>query len=412
MKRMISIVFTLGAIALLYQFLTLFIMNKHDAVYSVKTDDNSYMINEDYNKTKDYNMYYFLIKDKKNNSFVYSINKSLNRQSRIIKEIKSYQNNNLYCIAPVLKNKIIDNVLCKLDGIQVSTSYLRQIGNQDIQVFNTSLKNNGYKLNEELDKETQIKQSYGNISIYDLVDPNLYITMWVYNGICILNNGEIKYRDLLRNDIYENNYAILVDKFYVSIKTDNSDYGSFFVVNIKDGGKALIDSDYSISKNSYFNGVYKTKIYFTDIDNNKQYIIDPKNEVVEEAITSKYFDGEELKNIDISDLTRERKYFSSKKIDQNIMNKYQDKKLIKSFKNHYYLDSDGGVYKIVGDYTDNKILLFKFEDFKEMKVINNRVFGISGDTLYSYSEEEGLRKIAYNRELVYNYKNIVDIYEK
>lgn len=387
-------------------------MNRHDAVYSVKTSDNSFMINEDYDKIADYNMYYFLIKDKKDNSFVYSLNKSLNKQSRIIKDIKSYQNNNLYCIAPVLKNKVIDNVLCKLDGVQVSTSYLKQIGNGDIQTFNISLKKDGYNLNEDLDKETTIKQSYGNMSIYNLVDPNIYITMWGYNGVYILNNENIQYRDFLRYDVYENNYAMLVDKFYISINTDNADYGSFFVVNIKDGGKALIDSDYSVSKNSYFNGVYKNKVYFTDIDNNKQYTIDPKNEVVSEVTTPKYFDGEELKDIDINELTREKKYFVDKKLDQEIVDKYKDKKLIKTFKNHYYLDNDGSVYKIVGNYFDNKILLFKFDDFKEIKVVNNRVFGISSDTVYSYSDEEGLRKVAYNRELIYNYKNIFDIYEK
>ena len=44
-----------------------------------------------------------------------------------------------------------------------------------------------------------------------------------------------------------------------------------------------------------------------------------------------------------------------------------------------------------------------------MKVVGNTVFGINNDTLYMYSNKDGLKKILSNRELIYNFKNIYDI---
>lgn len=415
MKKMITIVFILGALSLVYQFFAMFIMNKHSALYSLKTNDNSYMISENFKKDSKYHMYYLQFTDNEENHFVDSINIDLNRQSRIIKNVKSYQNNNLKCIAPILKNKSITNILCNLDNQEVSLSYLKQIGNSDVNQFIDTLKKDGYTVKEDLDKDTQIVKTYGNISIYNDLDPNIYITMWGYNGTYILNNANIIYKDFLHYDYYENKFSRLVGKYYVSIDTDSDDYGSFYVVNIKDGGVASIDSDFNISKNGYFNGIYKNALYYTDIDNQKQYIYDPVKEEIRECSSNnqgKYYDGENLVDIDINELTSTPKYFVDYKIDTKLQEKYPDKQFVTSLGNKYYLDSDGSVYKIIDEYYDYKVLLFKFNDFKELKVVNNNVYGISGDTVYQYSDDLGLRKVAYNRELLYNYKNIYGVYEK
>ena len=79
-------------------------------------------------------------------------------------------------------------------------------------------------------------------------------------------------------------------------------------------------------------------------------------------------------------------------------------------KNAIRIDKDGSVYLIVGDYIDYKVLLFKFSDFKELKLVNNNVYGISKDTIYMYNTSVGLRKVASYRELNYNHKNMYDVY--
>ena len=75
------------------------------------------------------------------------------------------------------------------------------------------------------------------------------------------------------------------------------------------------------------------------------------------------------------------------------------------------MDTDGSVYQIISDYYDQKVKLFQLDDFKELKVLNNNVYGVSKDTVYIYNNKIGLKKAVVNRELIYNYKNIYDVYE-
>ena len=415
MKKMVTVVLLLGAIALIYQFFVSCVISRHDAAYSIKTSDNSYMVKENYKKEKNFHMYSLLIEDKDKNVFAAIYNVDLNRSSRIIKDVKEYSDGNLICIAPILKDKKIENLSCTLDKKQVSVSYLHQIGNTSINKFVDNLKQDGYTFNNEIDLNNNISSTTSNISTFDNLEDNLYVTMWGYKGIYLLNQNKIEYKDYLSKDSYFNTYSILCDKYYVSLDTDESEIGAFYVANIKDGGKAHIDFDFSLSKNSYINGIYKGKIYITDIDRRVEYAINPATEKIEEVGSgkkSKYFDGESLKEVDISELVNEKKYFIYEKIDEKISSKYSGLNLIYSHDSYYYKDSNNNVYQVLKDFPDYKILLFKFDDFKEMKVVNNNVFGIVGDTVYMYNNNIGLRKVAQNRELVYNYQNIYDIYYK
>lgn len=415
MKKMVTVVLLLGAIALIYQFFVSCVISRHDAAYSIKTSDNSYMVKENYKKEKSFHMYSLLIEDKDKNVFAAIYNVDLNRSSRIIKDVKEYSDGNLICIAPILKDKKIENLSCTLDKKQVSVSYLHQIGNTSINKFVDNLKQDGYTFNNEIDLNNNISSTTSNISTFDNLEDNLYVTMWGYKGIYLLNQNKIEYKDYLSKDSYFNTYSILCDKYYVSLDTDESEIGAFYVANIKDGGKAHIDFDFSLSKNSYINGIYKGKIYITDIDRRVEYAINPATEKIEEVGSgkkSKYFDGESLKEVDISELVNEKKYFIYEKIDEKISSKYSGLNLIYSHDSYYYKDSNNNVYQVLKDFPDYKILLFKFDDFKEMKVVNNNVFGIVGDTVYMYNNNIGLRKVAQNRELVYNYQNIYDIYYK
>ena len=413
MKRMITIVLILGALALIYQFFVLFITNKHDATYSVKTSDNSYMIQEKYKRKDGFNIYYLKIEDKNKNNFVLSFDVDLNRQSRIVKDIKEYKGNSIYCIAPILKDKQLKDISCNYKNQQVSITYLHQINNKEIDNFINDLKNQGYEFNNEIDKTTNIVKTQDNISIYDDLDEDLFITIWGYKNLYIANNKTIQKKDLLNKDSYFNDYGILCDKYYVALNTDEKEFTSFFVANIKNGGKAKVEFDYIISRNSYFNGIHKGKIYLTDIDYKRQYVINPATEKIEEVGTSnelKYYDGKILKDVDIAFLTQEKRYFINNEIKEELSNKYKGYSLIESYGNYYYLDTDGSVYQIVSDYSDYKILLFNLNSFKEFKIINNNIFGISNDTIYMYNNNVGLRKVISYRELNYNYKNMYDVY--
>ena len=129
MKKLFNTMIALLIFLLVYQFFVTFLINKRDYNYSLATKDNDYLVKEKYNRKKGVNMYSFLITDKDKNSFVYSYKGNLNRQSRVLKDIISYNNNGLHCIAPVFKNDSIESVVCKYKKQLVSYTYLKQIGN-------------------------------------------------------------------------------------------------------------------------------------------------------------------------------------------------------------------------------------------------------------------------------------------
>lgn len=412
MKKMIRVVIILGALFLIYQIFIIFFINEHESTYSIKTSDNSFMIKEKYKKHGKFNMYYLRFEDKDKNSFVASYDLSKNRQSQVIKDIKTYKDGNLYCIAPILNDKEINNISCRQGNTQVSVSYLHQIKNNSINDFIDILKLQGYNLYDELDIDNKPIKKENNIAVYDNLDDNLYMTMWGYKGVYILKNDSINYKDFLDSDMYFNNYSILSGKYYVTLSVSGSQVISFFVVNIKEGGKMEKIIEKSISKNSYINGVYKNKVYFTDIENGIQYFINPELEKIEEVGSGDncvYYNGKELQNINSKSLVDEKKLFIEKAISQKLIDVNGNYNYLESNGNYYYNDKNN-IYEVVGDFYENKILLFSYDDFKEMKVKNNNVFGINGDTIYMYNNETGIRKVASNRELLYNYANIYDIY--
>lgn len=412
MGKMIKIVVLLGVLFLVYQFFILFLVNNHKIRYSVKTDDNSFMIDEQYKKQGKYNMYYLKLTDKDQNSFVASYDIGYNRESQIVKDVKIYNDGEIYCIAPILKNKQIGYISCRKGQNQVSVTYLHQIGNNNVNSFIEALKSGGYSLYNELDINNSIVKTENNVSIYNNLSDKLYISMWGYKGPYVLNKDNIVYKDVLANDIYFNTYGILCNRYYVILGVDGNEINSYYVINIKDGGKAEKEIEYNISKNIYINGIHNNKIYFTDTDNRVQYMIDPAREKIEEAGSGSdalYYDGKEMQHVDISSLVNEKKYFIEKAISQDLISINGNYNYIESYGNYYYQEGSN-IYQVLDAYKENKILVLSFNDFKELKVKNNNIFGISGDTVYMYNNETGLRKVATNRELNYNYSNIYDIY--
>lgn len=409
MKKMFNIVLVLGIISILYQFFVTIFVTRRNANYSVLTDNNSYMVKEDYKRKGETNMYSFLITDHNKNSYVYSYEGDLNKQSRVIKDIVSYDNTNISCIAPVFKNERIENIVCKYNNELVSYSYLKQISNSDIDKFLNQLSNSKYKVNSEFRDINSVKTDYNNISYYNDIDSDLYFTIWNYKNLYIINNNKVVDKDLLEKDSYENTYGTLVDKFYILVNTDLS-FNSFYIVNIKDGGKVKIEADDSISNNMYFNGSYNKKLYLTDIDNKHQFVIDPIKEEIKRVDNPKYFDGKKLVDVDILDLTSTKKYFVKQIIPNKLVKKYGEG-LVFSNQN-YYFEKDGSVYTIIGNNYEYPLKLFSFDSFKEFKVLNGNVYGINKDTVYMYNSKVGLKKVINHRELIYNYKNIFDVYEK
>ncbi len=409
MKKVFGTLVALLIFLLIYQLIITFFINKRDYNYSIVTDNNEYMIKENYERSNHTNMYSFLITDKQKNNFVYSYKGDLNRQSKILKDIVSYNSNGLYCIAPVLKNDNIESIVCNYNNQLMTYNYLKQIGNIDIDNFIDKLQTLNYKVNLEYKNMNDAKTTYQNISYYNDIDPNLYFTIWNYRSVYLINNNNVTEEFLLDNDLYENNYSIVCGEHFIIANPDDK-YDSFSIVNIKEKGQDKIETEDDISSNIYYNGVYKGNVYLTDITNKKQYVINPTKETIESLDKPKYYNGKKLVDIDINELVANKKYFITDIIPDELINKYGNNILYTE--NNYYYQENGNVYKIVGENYDYKVLLFSFNNLKELKALNGNLYFISNDTVYMYNDKIGLKKLIEDRELIYNYKNIFDVYEK
>ena len=79
---------------------------------------------------------------------------------------------------------------------------------------------------------------------------------------------------------------------------------------------------------------------------------------------------------------------------------------------YYFKTKEGKMYRSHIDNPTAAEVLFKFDNMTEWKVKNGDVLVAAGDMVYFYNEEEGLRPIAKNSELVYNNKNIIDFWKQ
>ncbi len=384
-----KVIFVVIIVVILFMSLSNLLSKNHKVNYMIKTKTNKYQIEEIYEK----NNYLFTISDKNNKKFVYQTTVN-SKDKKIITDIVNYQDGNLYCIAPVF-NKSIENIVCRLGKQIVSYQYLKQKKDNRIDTFINNLKKTKYEINTEFLEENKKVSSKNNIALYGDIDENIHVILWNYSRVFLINKESLTKINLLKKDAYENNYSSLIDKYYIVLNTDKFYYNNFFVIDVLKGTKSNLKIDDEISRKIYFNGDYSKKLYLTDIENNKQYIINPKKKQITKT-EPKYYNGKKLKNISIEELVKNKKYFVSKQKEFN-----------KQYHN-YYVKQGKVIQKINGQ----ELILLQFDNFYELKIIDNNIFGINDDTLYMYNNKIGLKKLISNRELIYNYKNIYDIYIK
>lgn len=422
MKKMIIIVCVLGALSLLIQFFTQALIKHHDVKYSIISGDNSYMINENFNVIDDEHVYSFRVSsanDKKVYSFDFTHN--YNKQDSVIKSIKLYEYDNLSCLFPIYKKGYSSDLVCNYDGVQVSNSYLKQINDENFSKIVSKLKKQGYT-SKTWNEETK-PEDFNTYKIYKKNIPDdIVFTMWFYEGFYLIQKGEIEEKLYLDGDRYENDRSYLIDKYFVSFNTDyiGDKYVDYYIFNIVDGGKRHldVDSNYQISKNIYFNGIYKNKLYFTDLDNKVQYSLEPAYEILKEVGNTKdgfktvAAAGKKLKTIKANEFLEEKVYFDENISNSELEKLYGAKEIKKEGDFCYFFSENGNFYKVDLNYLEDPILLFNFESVSEWKVKNGNIMIVSDDMLYFYNDEVGLLPILQNSELKYNYKNICDFAEK
>ena len=243
----------------------------------------------------------------------------------------------------------------------------------------------------------------------------MIILIYIYNykGFYAINNKQSVNIRLLKNDKYKNTLGTIVNKYYFLADYDeNHSYKHFYRIDMTKNKIKKFKVKKEISKDSYINGVIDDDVYIFDKDNLVQYKINPNKKKQKEVGNKEnkvlnYDLG--FKRINVYKMRDEEIRF--KTIDNYIdkLEKNTNIKYIEKDKDSYYYQTDNDDVYYYNTNSKIKVLLFnkKISDFK---LVNNNLFFISDDTLYSYSIDKDINKLIKYSELSFNPDNRIAIY--
>ena len=359
--------------------------------YILEYKINNYKIKEEYTLSNKNHYYDITIKNKKNN-YIFTVNENLHKSKKIIKEIKTYKNNNLVCILPIYNKKTDNYLYCNLDNKQVSIDYLLKSNNNE---FN-SIQEKTKKYHINYPTSSDLFKDKNKIKVYNKnIQSNEKYIIWDYKGIYIFTNNDTKYKRIVKKDIYDNVMSCIVDNYFVLFdNTSHEGIKTVYYYNLNSNRLKTLKIKKYISKDSYINGIIGSNIYITDNSNKKQFIINIKNKKVQTLNTGTtsyiFYNNERKQELPKSDFFQTNQLFKNNKIRNLIFEKDNN--------------------KIIKKYNKNTELLFELDNIKEWSIENNNIYILSNDTIYSYNEENGLNKIIEYNELNYNYKNIYKVW--
>ena len=406
LKKAISFSLILAVLFFVYQYVIVFLKSEHSVTYELAAD-GKYVVTEDYIK-KNGNDYYLIRVVKDDYSFVFDADNIFNKQKEIVEEIVPYEDGDLFCITLVFKNKSgSSEPLCYNNGVLSSYSSVKNLS--DFKEYTKSLP--GFEL-DKYDKESERKAKKNIIVNTDYFTEREIIPVYGYKEIIFADKYFERSMTFSNKDNYKNTLGHLVNNYYIIPKyTGESTFNSFVRYELNDGISKEIKTGFNISRQSYINGVYNNQLYLFDKSSLRQYRIDPKTEEVTIVGSEKmdgfaYINGEE-KSISVYDLNSSEITFS-----ENTDN-YKNIDYDEIFVDDYYAIYRKGnaFYKVYANYPDVSIYLFSDNNIKEIKVKNQSVYYLKDDGIYRYSNY-GKQLMITNKEFLYNYENVFDIFLK
>jgi len=405
MKKIFNFIVVLGLLFFVFQVGITLLKKSHLVNYKIEIGEKKFDVREEYIKTKEDDYYFFKV-TLSNNEFFFDTDNKFNKQKNVIEEIKLYEKEDLICLSPVyIKNNDDAQIICSVDGKQTSYTSIKE--QYDLSAFVDSLDN----FNNDKFDSSNTKVSFDNLIVYK---DNLYddCNLIVYDYKELLkvtkNNRErIKFSSY---DIYYNEMGRLIDKYYVLPNFENKpEYSGMMLIDVVNGEKEIISFDDEISTNLYINGIVDNKLYLFDKSNLIQYEISPDKKsyriVGNISTNGQYYNGE-WSTRNIHDFSRQELVFNEVlPINDAYVKAFETEKY------YYYYNINNEFYKLYKTELNNPIFLFKYEDIKEVSVVNDYIYFINDDSIYRY-DDTGIKRLVENNEFKYNYKNIYGVYCK
>ncbi len=400
MKDLIKKIILLIIIILFLQLILFILKTKHNVNYIVVNNKEKIKINETYKN----NNYLFDI-EYKNKNITFSYDNKFYKAKKVIKDILVYEKDDLVCIYPVLKNNQNYNIICSKDDLMYHYDYFKS----ELTPFTSYLTEQGYINSAWFYNNSKINM--GNLTFYhENINKNTYIYIWKYKGFYTLNSKKQQTLDILKNDTYVNTLGIKVGKYYVLPNYDEKyNFSSFYIINMTNNRVKTLKLDKKITNDYYNNGVIDNKLYLFDVDNLIQYKLNPKKNKIEKISNTEalFYDNDKFIKRNLYDFKENKLIFNEKQEDVS----FDYKKLFVNDNHYYYLEKNNNMI-YYNKFIDNKMILFNIKDISNIKLVNNYLYFISEDTLYSFNIDEGIKMLIKYSEFYYNPTNRYEIYTK
>ena len=404
MKKVAKLLVAIFILILFFELIAYIFKDSHNVEYKIKNKTNKFTINEVYKNKK----YYILITNKKN-KYSFEINDSFHKKKKIVSEIIEYKTKDALCIYPVIKKSNNTNIICSKDN--KSYSYTRY--KSELNDFVKELKHKKYN-NKSWIEPSNYQNKIDTLKIYNKnIKDKTYIYIYNYSGFYTINNEENDRLKLFKNDNYNNTLGVQLNNYYIVPNYDQKhDYKDFYIINMTNNKVKEKTYKKEISKDSYINGIINNEIYIFDKDELKQYKIYKKGKKIKEVGNKEngvlYYDLEFKKENVYNFRDEEVKFKTFKdyisKVENNTSLKY-----IRNNKDTYYYQTDNDNVYYYNIHNKQKVLLFN-KRISDFILIDNTIYFISHDTLYSYNINEGLKKLVIYSELEFNSNNRIAIY--
>lgn len=405
-KKVLSITLLIFLMFLIFQFSINYFKTDHYLEYTLEVGRDNYEIKETYNKRSN-NDYYFIEIDSNDGKFFFTIDNKFNKQKQIVKDIKTFRDEDVFCISLVYSgSNNISSPICSKEGNLYSFVSIKD--DYDFSSYLEDIKAYSKKLLEQ----SEDYSDYLDISVNDNLYDDETLLIYNYQTLIEYSKNEQYSLQFSSSDSYKNEFGFLVDHYYLVPDIDSGpDFSTYLSFDIKGGYNDEIELPNNISKQSYINGIYDDKLYIFDKSNKVQYSIDPNSKKVEitgdENNKAFVYQNGSDKSMSVYDLDNEKVLFSLNTSDYKDI-EYDDIYVYDEFA-IYSLDNN--YYKVYRSHLDNPIFLFNQENVKELKIKKDRIYYIVDNFIYRY-DDYGLVKLAKREEFKYNYENIYDVYVK
>lgn len=397
----------------IFQLLFSFLDRERKVTYFIENNGQKYFIKEIYSgKDRDINSHYYIQITWNNYNFPFRVEGDFGRKNYIVDKVFSFKNDQYLCMLPVFYHqKVATDILCQ-KGEQLY--FYRSLKNESLELdaFAVSMERFGYDSTPF--KAEGLNTEYG-ISNKNNMDNSHIIVIPSYKGIYSIQSNKVTPVSLFEKDVYSRPIQVLVSKYYMSADyNEKYKFNQFLLIDIMSGKKFEIKSKYSISMNSYIQGVIGNEVYIIDKSNKIQYKVDVKKKTVticgNTDLGMQYYENGGFINKSIYEGISTELLFVPY---QSFVNKDMLVEKYNGIQYTYKRQSDK--YNVYLSYKENPhlcIFAFTVDELLRRQYVDDTVYFIEDKDLKIFDSKQGIYSILEYPEFFYNPRLNFWVYEK